>query len=200
VRNFLTFHALIPATTQGGAMLIGNYNPWALSDPNARGTWQAVSLGTFLQATGGDPRQATGLDDIAYDHLARRAALKWIMSHPRTSGQLAIWKMVYLWLRWPDRGLGKWLGYLAYLVLLAAAVLGVIRARPLSPIAQLILWCAFWSTLLAVVSGGEGRYRAQLEPLIALFAAGGFAWIYEALQARLYASPNAAPRRLEHPT
>ncbi|HUX87720.1 MAG TPA: glycosyltransferase family 39 protein, partial [Chloroflexota bacterium] len=185
VRNALTFHELIPATTQGGSMLIGNYHPGALADPNSRGTWQPIGLREFLRMTGGDLSQSSSLGEVAYDHVATQAALHWIVANPVTSAQLAIWKMLYLWVRWPSGGLAKWLGYVIYLAFLASSAIGVGRARPLTPVARLILWCVLWSTGLAVISGGEGRYRAQLEPLIALFAAAGLETILSLAHLRL---------------
>ncbi len=184
VRNQRTFGKPMVATTHGGyTLLLGNnpayYDylqrgdhsiPWPASDPRFQ----------ELLPQPGPPVS----DEFAYDATTKRLALETIQAQPRMFLRASLDRVFQLWNPLPHRtslspSVGRELLRFAtcawYVIVLGAAVLGVVKLRgrllSLSWLGLLLLCLTF--TLMHSVYWSNLRMRAPLMPVVALLAAAG---------------------------
>jgi 4-amino-4-deoxy-L-arabinose transferase-like glycosyltransferase len=193
IRNAVELHAFVPVSTESGPTLAGTYNLRAMHDRAAPGAWLLLRYTEYARLA---RRQ---LAPAAEDALLRRAAVRFITSHPAYPFTVAAHNL-QRWLGlggasrarfeahtadigpgWANAALPfAWaLGGLALLGIATRAARGTPRAFWLAPLLLLI------STLL--VNAETPRFRAALDPFLILLAAASLASIPRArsLSARL---------------
>ena len=166
VRNWIAMDAFIPASTMGGAVLLGSYNEIVLEDPAYRGDW--VSPCRVPGARCGE-----AMSEVARDRLWRAMGLDFIRSHVKDLPEMAFWRFVNFWHLYRfTRGFPENLGFYAYVAVAALAAVGAglyrSRWRLLSPLYVVVI-CF---TANALVFWGGFRMRAPVEPVLLVLAAG----------------------------
>ncbi|NOZ27275.1 MAG: glycosyltransferase family 39 protein [Chloroflexi bacterium] len=166
VRNWIAMDAFIPASTMGGAVLLGSYNEIVLEDPAYRGDW--VSPCRVPGARCGE-----AMSEVARDRLWRAMGLAFIRSHVKDLPEMAFWRFVNFWHLYRfTRGFPENLGFYAYVAMAALAVVGAglyrSRWKLLSPLYVVVI-CF---TANALVFWGGFRMRAPVEPVLLVLAAG----------------------------
>lgn len=157
-RNYLTFGAFIPLTTQSGNAYYGLYTDLQLTGEGG------TPYGSWINRVP-EPPATPGVvwDELALDRWQRGEARAWIAAHPREAAEIALLQAYYLWT--PDgRPRLDW----AALVLAGLPALGVLAVRRRDP--ELLLWLglALTMTALVVVSVAVPRYHMPLRPALAV--------------------------------
>ncbi|HEY65962.1 MAG TPA: hypothetical protein G4O02_15475 [Caldilineae bacterium] len=166
VRNWIAMGAFIPASTMGGAVLLGSYNEIVLRDPTYRGDW--ISPCRVSGARCGEP-----MSEVARDRLWRRMGLAFIRSHVRDLPEMAFWRFVNLWHLYRfTRGFPENIGFYCYVIVASLAAVGIwlyrSRWRSMTPLYVVVI-CF---TANALVFWGGFRMRAPIEPVLVVLAAG----------------------------
>lgn len=178
IRNKVTEGELIFTTTHGGYTLWLANNPsfhevevvggrnWAVSDEFEK--WQANSQ--LLTAR---------TDGVSRDWRFRELAFDWIRANPEDAARSAGYRLSMFWGLKPRSGpesLRPVIG-LFYVVLFSLAALGWLVTRSwqgpwltatLVVVALSLVHTVYWSNM---------RFRAPIEPLLAIWAAAGIEWI-----------------------
>jgi 4-amino-4-deoxy-L-arabinose transferase-like glycosyltransferase len=178
VRNYVEHDGLIPISVQDGAAY-GTFNPETAADTENRWAWRA-----YLE----DPPEVLadpppGLTEAELRSELQEAAIDYIREHPSSVPKAIFWNgVVRFWdLRRPADAIAeadfqgrsrvvRGIGLGMYYVLLPIALFGLWRLRRrreiIVPVAAIVVSVA----VLFLTIGGT-RYRAPLEPLLALLAA-----------------------------
>lgn len=154
VRNYITFGAFIPLTTQGGSGYYGIYNDEAAAPQPIEhfGEWRNLALSEEIQ-------QAS---EVEKDRIQRQLAIAWIQAHPFKAVQVALVQVYHFWHEYLNPL------YLSTL-LLAIGGLGLLirRGNP-----DGLLWLLVFGTLtiVAFFTLAVPRFHAPLLPGIAALA------------------------------
>jgi hypothetical protein len=196
IRNAVALRAFVPITTGGGRALLDSNNAKVWDDPRARGG--AIST-THVEPYA---REAVGRSEAAADVLARRRALEFLAARSGEWPAMASAKLRRFWrLTAEGGGTGSWqreggpLGVLLRridplllwsAITLPFALWGLVRtlSGPRRWYQALPALVVLYFTVLAVVFWGALRMRVPVEPLLALFAAVGFADARRRLRSR----------------
>ena len=194
LRNYKVTHALIPVAVGDGKVLLGAYN-YETADPIYQhgyyaGVWIIPSEATPWVATQ-FPASCAGPCEVRRDNAYKTAALQWLAGHtayiPFMLGQHFIntWAVVpqeadLAINRFPEHGASQLVILMMETMtplVFALALLGVIvtsgRWRDL-----LFLYLVVGLTLAqSIAYYGIPRFRAPIEPLLLLFAAGAMWWL-----------------------
>jgi hypothetical protein len=174
VRNAVEMHAFIPVSDFFGSWVAGTYNDQARTDPQHPGSSQTHVRGTF--------DDLNGVPEVERQRELARRGLQYAADHPAYVAQVLLHNSLRLlnlegssWWHYEAHmlSLPRWpavvAGY-AFFVLLAAALAGALT--PAARRAPRWLWLAPLLLLAAVIfAGSEIRYRAPVEPFLALLAA-----------------------------
>jgi len=174
VRNAVQMHAFIPVSDFFGSWVAGTYNDQARTDPRHPGSSQTHVRGAF--------DDLDGVPEVERQRELARRGLQYAADHPAYVAQVLLHNSLRLlnlegssWWRYEAYmlSLPRWpadvAGY-AFYVLLAAALAGALT--PAARRAPRWLWLAPLLLLAAVIfAGSEIRYRAPVEPFLALLAA-----------------------------
>ena len=195
VRNSAAFDEPVPLGTQAGIMLAGVYGPLSHGHPESKGSWQLPL---------DDPRyaqlfQRRDLNELELEQELRASALRYAADHPgyvlevpflnaarllnpAGAGELTANSYYELNVHGGLRPVvsgGYYLTALLSLVALALAARGALPAR----LGPAWLWLTLPLMLLssALFQGGV-RYRAPIDPFLALLAGLALAALYATLQ------------------
>jgi len=198
IRNYVVTHALVPIATGDGKVLIGAYNN-KIDNPNSQDRqYYQQYLGTWLkpeevapQLVKQFPANCSGACEVARDNVYKAAALQWIGSHLNKLPHVFVLHAAYLWQttsseadfpfnRFPDRIYSKLTIVLMELytpLLFLLAAIGLIvtlrRWRELLFIYSMIALTFAQSVALY----GFARFRAPIEPMLLVLAAGAVWWL-----------------------
>jgi 4-amino-4-deoxy-L-arabinose transferase-like glycosyltransferase len=176
VRNAVVMHGFVPISMQDAA-LYGTFNAQAAHDPIWPYAWRddPPSVADLF-----DPRHP--LPDVELRSKLIHRGLSYISAHPSSVPQAFFWNgLSRLWdIRRRSRSLAEVpfegrsrlvtnLGLDAYAVLLPLALLGLWRSRRNRMLVLGVLAIAFGASVVFTTDSGT-RYRATLEPLIAVLA------------------------------
>jgi 4-amino-4-deoxy-L-arabinose transferase-like glycosyltransferase len=179
VRNTVVLHGVVPVSLQDSA-LYGTFNPTSAADPVNPYAWRAdpPSVADLF-----DPHHP--LSDVTLRSKLIDRALAYVSSHPASVPQAFFWNgLSRLWdIRHRSRALAEVpfegrsrlvtnLGLDAYLPLLVLGLLGLWRARRRRGLVLGVLALALGASIAFTPDAGT-RYRAPLEPLIAVLACAG---------------------------
>lgn len=179
IRNAVVLHGFLPISMQDAAAY-GTFNAQAANDPVFPYEWRK------------DPPAAQGvlnpshpLSDITLHSKLIDLATSYIEAHPASLAEAFFWNgLSRLWdirrrshalievaFEGRDRTVTE-LGLYAYWLLLPLALIGLWRARRRRALVLAILATALGASITFTVEAGT-RYRAPLEPLIAILASAG---------------------------
>jgi 4-amino-4-deoxy-L-arabinose transferase-like glycosyltransferase len=177
IRNEIVLHGFVPISMQDSAAY-GTFNPTSASDPVWPYAWRA------------DPPMVADLYRHPLPDVKLRAdlthrALSYIQAHPLSVPSAFFWNgLSRLWdvrhrsravaeVRFEGRSrLVSELGLYCYYLLAPLCLLGLWRARRRRALAWAVLAMALGASIVFTVDSGT-RYRAPLEPLIAVLACAG---------------------------
>jgi hypothetical protein len=173
-RNAVELHALIPVSDFFGSWVAGTYNDQARADAQHPGSSQTRVRGAF--------DDLNGVPELERQRELARRGLEYAGDHPGYVAQVLLHNSLRLlnlegssW--WRSQGamlsLPRWaadVAAYAFYALLTAALAGALA--PAARRAPSWLWLAPLLLFAAVVfAGSEIRYRAPVEPFLALLAA-----------------------------
>jgi 4-amino-4-deoxy-L-arabinose transferase-like glycosyltransferase len=179
VRNAIVMHGFVPVSLQDAA-LYGTFNSDSASDPVEPYAWR------FAPASISDVlHRARPLTDIQFRATLDQRAFSYISAHPGSLPAAFFWNgLSRLWdirhrslalAEVPFEGRSRFVtnaGLDMYLVLLPLALLGLWRSRRRRALVLGVLGLALGASIVFTVASGT-RYRAPLEPLIAVLACAG---------------------------
>lgn len=181
-RNHRVDGGFTPVSVQDAA-LYGTFNDEAAGDPVSPYAWRPVpaGYGGIIKRHRPEHELRSDLLDRGYDYIA---------AHPASVPQAFFWNgLSRLWdVRRPSRALAEVpfegrtrsltiAGLAAYYVLLPLALLGLWMLRRRRTVVLPLLALAAAASIVFTVASGT-RYRATLEPVIALMAAAAVASLY----------------------
>jgi hypothetical protein len=165
VRNYVVFKKFIPlSNSRGFAFYYGN-------NPLARGGWGWAIPENFEKITAGRK-----IDEYEQDKIYMQEAIRYIKTHPKRSFMLVFRKLGVHWLPF-ENGWRVFNPYYAFVLILAFIGFVFYRARVAAEWMIIILF--FQTTLTAILTGGEPRYRYPYELFLIIFAAHAIWRIYE---------------------
>jgi 4-amino-4-deoxy-L-arabinose transferase-like glycosyltransferase len=179
VRNAVVMHGFVPVSLQDEA-LYGTFNAVSAHDPVFPYAWRRITPSVQDLF---DPRHP--LPDMTLRKKLIHRALTYISDHPGSVPAAFFWNgLSRLWdIRHRSRSLEEVrfegrtrivtnLGLDAYLLLFPLALVGLWRARHRRALVLGVLGVALGASIVFTTASGT-RYRAPLEPLIAVFACAG---------------------------
>ncbi len=179
IRNAVVLHGFVPVSLQDAA-LYGTFNAQAAHDSAAPYAWRKEPPDVVKLF---DPRHP--LSDVTLRSRLISAGVTYIKHHPESVPAAFFWNgLSRLWdvrsrsdalVEVPFEGRSRLvtnIGLDMYYVLLALALVGLYRARRRRALVLGILAVALGASIVFTAEAGT-RYRAPLEPLIAVIAAAG---------------------------
>jgi 4-amino-4-deoxy-L-arabinose transferase-like glycosyltransferase len=179
IRNAIVMHGFLPISMQDAAAY-GTFNPQAANDPVFPYAWRGGPLDSVPYLNPAHP-----YSDIALHAKLLHLAETYIGNHPFSVVEAFFWNgLSRLWdvrrrsrtlievkYEGRDRAVTE-IGLYIYYVLLPLALIGLWRARRRRGLALAVLAIALGASITFTVEAGT-RYRAPLEPLIAVLACAG---------------------------
>jgi hypothetical protein len=170
-RNYRCFGRFIPLSTMDGVVMRGAYNDEVLADSRLRGGWSVTTV--FAEALG-------ATDELSLRDRYLATARVWIRAHWRDLPRLAVDRFTAFWgatwypseIHFLDRA--PWLESVAgpvYFATLAFALLAVWRNRGRRHELRHLLAVPVSFSLSAMLTWGDWRIRAPVEPVLVLWAA-----------------------------
>jgi hypothetical protein len=201
IRNAVVFDRFVPVSTQAGYGLSGTYNDESRADHRYPARWR----GPQVTAAYGPLFRRPGVDEAELDADLRSRAADYAIDHPLYVAESIWWnglRMFDLARRHPDdvsglrreRGLGRgadrlvtWSGY----AIEVAALFGllVLAALPRGRRGPLFLWLIPPLMVIgALAILGNSRYRAPVEPFLAVLAALALVALWDRVRSGSWAS------------
>jgi len=169
-RNYLEFHRWIPFSTMSAVVARGAYHDRALNDPNAKGGWVLDGLAADVAATS---------NELELHDRAWREAREWARQHLRDLPRLFYYRARRFWSpSWVGSEIyvtskQSWirpLGEISYLLTLGVALVGLCLARRQVTASPYLLATPLSFTVCAMLTWGNWRLRAPVEPVLVLLA------------------------------
>jgi len=174
IRNHTVLGGTVLATTRCGVTLYDGVGPQATGRSDMRFEQQLAD-------------QTRTLDELAYDAYYRGESLRLIGDDPWRIAGLVPRKLLRLWSPTPNlaegqRPLYRWASRLAYVPMVAGAMLGlvVLLRRPKHLV--LLIAPVVMVTLIHAVLVGSIRYRVPIEPLLFVMAGVAAAWVHRGVE------------------
>lgn len=191
VRNYLVSHSFIPVATGDGTVLLGAYNDQILTNPNYLGTWIDPLKSRPDVAKPYPLFTCTPPCEVARENAYKDAAIQWIKGHLNLMPNLLAQHFINLWRpatseadlpidRFPNQRSSQ-------------IVLAMMETFPIPIFILAVLGLAItlwkWRELLfiyaiialtigqAIIFYGSARFRAPIEPMLILLAAGALWWL-----------------------
>jgi 4-amino-4-deoxy-L-arabinose transferase-like glycosyltransferase len=165
IRNYRTFHAVIPFRSNFGAELYAGNNPAAYG----------FRYGVLIGLPAKDPQHLlyAQLGELAYTHQRGELAKAWIRQHPAQFTALSLKRFYFFWASVPHPATKRWFGdalrQLDYCFASIAALLGLaLSLKRRTPAAPLFLWAFILLPLTYYFVTVEARFRHPLEPLMVI--------------------------------
>lgn len=195
VRNYFVSHSFIPVATGDGTVLLGAYNDQILTVPGALGSWinplhtnpqVEQVLKPFPLYT------CNAICETAREGVAKSAAEQWIETHFSAMPTLLLAHLRNFWTpytREADLPMERFPTLPASMVVLAMSQTLPLAVFLLAAPGFLVTWKRFRRDLFfpylillaaqgeALVYYGSSRFRAPIEPLLILLAAGTIWWL-----------------------
>jgi 4-amino-4-deoxy-L-arabinose transferase-like glycosyltransferase len=191
VRNYLVSHSFIPVATGDGTVLLGAYNDQILTNPSYLGTWIDPLKSRPDVAKPYPLFTCTPPCEVARENAYKDAAIQWIKGHLNLMPNLLTLHFINLWQpatneadlpvdRFPNQRSSQ-------------IVLAMMETFPIPIFILAVLGLAVtlwkWRELLfiyamialtigqAIIFYGSARFRAPIEPMLILLAAGALWWL-----------------------
>ncbi len=192
IRNYLVSHSFVPVATGDGTVLLGAYNAQMLNSPGNQGSWinplktSPVLLRPFPLYT------CNAVCEVQREDVSKNAALQWIRANLAALPKMLVYHFLRFWTpdtpeadmpmyRFPNQlssHIQLFLARTSPIPIFLLAAIGLVctlrrRWREwLFPCAILLLTLGE-----ALLYYGSSRFRAPIEPVLVLLAAGGLWWL-----------------------
>ena len=192
LRNYLVAHSFIPVATGDGTVLLGAYNDQAATQPGSLGSW-INPLKTDPQVLMPFPLYTcNAVCEMAREETSKNAAIQWIKGHLSEMPGLLAYHLRNFWTpytREADLPMERFPALLASQVVHAMSETLPIPIFALATLGLVVTLRRYWHTWLfaylvilaalgeALVYYGSSRFRAPIEPLLILLAAGALWWL-----------------------
>jgi 4-amino-4-deoxy-L-arabinose transferase-like glycosyltransferase len=197
IRNYLVSQSFVPVASGDGTVLLGAYNDQALTEPNNLGNWinplyTNPQVEQLLKPFPLYTCDATC--EIAREDVSKNAAEQWITSHLSEIPTLLVYHLRNFWTpytREADLPMERFPAQLSSQIVHAMSTTFPIPIFFLAALGLLVTLKRFWRELLfvyliilctlgeALVYYGSSRFRAPIEPLLILLAAGALWWLFQ---------------------
>ena len=191
VRNYVVSHSFVPVATGDGTVLLGAYNDVILTNPYYYGIWRDP-LRTRPDVAEPYPLfTCTPPCEVARENAYKDAAVQWIKNHASIMPRLLTLHFLNLWrpaTNEADLPIDRFPGQLP-----SQIVLAMMETFPIPIFALAFVGLAVtlrkWRELLfiyamialtiaqALYFYGSARFRAPIEPMLILLAAGALWWL-----------------------
>ncbi|HLI09851.1 MAG TPA: glycosyltransferase family 39 protein [Ktedonobacteraceae bacterium] len=185
IRNYEVTHALVPVAVGNGKVMLGAYNDMILERPQYYGIWIIPTESTPAIAAQ-FPANCAGACEVQRDSTYQKDAIKWIESHLSDMPLLLRLHFTNLWSittqeadlpinRFPDRLSSKLVVDMMEVItpiVFALAALGLVLTRKRWRELLFIYLMIVITVIQALVFYGIPRFRAPIEPMLILLAAG----------------------------
>lgn len=195
IRNYMVTHAIVPIAVGDGKVLLGAYNDMILQKPYYLGVWilPTISVPSVAQQF---PANCAGPCEVQRDDTYRYYAEQWILQHPHKMPYLLELHSSNTWQtttqeadlpinRFPERDTVRFvvimMEILTPLVFLLAALGLIMTRKRWRDLLFMYLLIAF-TFVQCVVLYGSSRFRAPIEPMLILLAAGAIWWLSKRLK------------------
>ncbi|HZS76935.1 MAG TPA: glycosyltransferase family 39 protein [Ktedonobacteraceae bacterium] len=195
IRNYQVSHSFIPVATGDGTVLLGAYNSMSLT----RSAYPNGFPGTWINPLVAVPKVAYTFPlidckppcEVAREDTFKNAAYQWISSHLDYMPRLLLFHFLNLWVpdtheadlpvdRFPGQTSSK---IVLFMMKTFPILLFVLAAIGL--VAQIKRWrellFIYFMILLTIAQAlyfyGSPRFRAPIEPMLIVLAAGAIAWL-----------------------
>jgi 4-amino-4-deoxy-L-arabinose transferase-like glycosyltransferase len=191
LRNYLVSHAFIPVATGDGTVLLGAYNDEILTKPDAAGSWINPLTSRPDVSRRFPLYTCTPPCEVAREAAYKAAAIRWIRNHSSILPQLLVLHFLNMWqpdTHESDLPTDRFPHEISSQIVL---VMMKIFPIPIFILAALGLVVTFWRwrellfiyfmivlTIAEVlIFYGSPRFRASIEPMLILLAAGTVWWL-----------------------
>lgn len=191
LRNYLVAHSLIPVATGDGTVLLGAYNDQAATQPGTLGSW-INPLKTAPRVLKPFPLYTCdAVCEVAREDASKNAAFQWIRGHKSNLPGLLASHLRNFWTpytREADLPMERFPDLFSSQVVLAMSLMLPIPICALAALG-LVVTLSYRRKLLfaylvilatqgeALIYYGSSRFRAPIEPLLILLAAGALWWL-----------------------
>ena len=192
LRNYLVSHSFVPVATGDGTVLLGAYNDQTLLQPANQGSW-VNPLKTDPQVLRPFPRYTcNAVCEVTREAVSKNAALQWIKAHLSSMPQMMLYHLRNFWTpytREADLPMERFPRLLSSQIVHVMSEMFPIAIFLLAGIGLFATLKRSWRELLfaylvllatlgeALVYYGSSRFRAPIEPILILLAAGGIWWL-----------------------
>jgi 4-amino-4-deoxy-L-arabinose transferase-like glycosyltransferase len=197
IRNYEVTRALVPVAVGNGKVMLGAYNDMILERPYYYGIWIIPTESTPAIAAQ-FPANCSGPCEVQRDATYQQDAIQWIKSHPNDIPLLLRLHFTNLWSittqeadlpinRFPDRSASKLVVDMMLVItpiVFALAALGLFLTRKRWRELLFIYLMIGITIIQALVFYGIPRFRAPIEPMLILLAAGALWGIGQMIEKR----------------
>lgn len=192
LRNYLVSHNFVPVAVGDGTVLLGAYNDQASSGSDFQGSW-INPLKVDPQLLRPFPLYTCNANcEVTREDVSKDAAVQWIKSHLEEMPRLILYHLRNFWspyTREADLPMERFPGTLPSQVVLAMSETFPLAIFFLAALGLIVTLKRCWRELLftylvilvalgeALVYYGSSRFRAPVEPLLILLAAGALWWL-----------------------
>jgi 4-amino-4-deoxy-L-arabinose transferase-like glycosyltransferase len=194
LRNYLVSGSFVPVATGDGTVLLGAYNDAMLNSSTNRGSWvNPLKTGPTDALIKNFPlTTCTAVCEVQREEVSKNGALQWIRAHLSVMPTMFFYHFVNFWTpntREADLPMYRFPAQRSSQIQI---ILAETLPIPIFLLATLGLICTLkrrWRELLfayalvaltlgeALVYYGSSRFRAPIEPILVLLAAGGIWWL-----------------------
>ncbi len=185
IRNYMVTHAFVPIAVGDGKVLLGAYNDMILQKPYYLGVWilPTISVPSVARQFSTD---CAGPCEVQRDDTYRSYAERWVLQHPNNMPYLLELHISNTWQtttqeadlpinRFPARDTVRFvvimMKILTPLVFLLAALGLIVTRKRWRDLLFIYLVIAF-TLIQCILLYGSARFRAPIEPMLILLAAG----------------------------
>lgn len=199
IRNYHVSHSFVPIATGDGTVLLGAYNDKTLTDPGSLGSWSNPLHATTQTSATLKPFlpylfSCNPVCEIQREDASKNAAFQWIRTHLSSMPAMLVYHLRNLWTpitpeadlpmyRFPQQTSAQFVLVMSAtfpIPIFILAALGLLVALK-SYWCELLFPCAILLLTLAEALAyyGSARFRAPIEPILVLFAAGALWWLIQ---------------------
>jgi 4-amino-4-deoxy-L-arabinose transferase-like glycosyltransferase len=197
VRNYLVSHSFIPVATGDGTVLLGAYNDQTATQPGSLGSWVNPLKATPQTEAALKPFMnylytCTAPCEVTREAVSKDAALAWIKTHLNEMPALLFYHLRNFWTpytREADFPMERFPNLASSQAVLFMSKTLPIPVLILAALGLIVTLRKYWRELLfaylvilatlgeALVYYGSSRFRAPIEPLLIVLAAGALWWL-----------------------
>lgn len=176
MRNWHTFHIVVPVATQGGKVLYASYLP-----PEGK------LFGKFPQ----DAAMAyakTRLSETAGSRFLVRKTLEYVADRPQVLPKLLLLKLGFFFVPfdWELFGVGQGVWNATYVLIVPFTMIGMWAARSSGGLSKWLWLILGYFLFMSLVFYGSPRMRLPVEPSFLIWAGVGVHWLVRRYDGRLF--------------